>query len=824
MKPKADPRQPDLPSSVSIDPRVTDLEEALVSLVNGDELEQRHAGALIGKYRIQRILGCHGQAVVVQAYDPDLDRDVALKIYHAAVSGRHRSRMLNEGRALARIQGPQVADCYGVEEYEDCIFLVIEYVEGETLREYLDRETPSRDRMLEIACDIARGLEQVHNVGLLHRDLKPANIVLPSSGGLKIIDFGLVGPLDSKEIPDSDSSGTPAYMAPERARRQIELIDHRSDIFSAGSILYEMLNGEAPFASDSNAASRELAAAGRIEPLRSSEPLSRLTMRCLSENIDRRPRTAGALADMLVALKTRSSGRRRNLNRIVGIVFACIVALSVGWFLNVDLESRKKVDLAVQTVKDKSTLALAHCRYGEFDKARSVVSEARTLASQPELGEFLSTDTSQLAAEIEQTEEFNPTQRREYSQSLVALDDGRHVLSDQVGNKDKILTVLEAVREAAEFSHATFGSDSMHAFNADMVKVHLEMGSGVGALPEFAVDIANRRADAAGKKSRSYHRAALRAMRSRLATGNNAGAIALADDCLSIDSPTDLASARLALRFIEMKFMVQLVTPPINVVELDRITEEFRAYRDAAALSEDDVEIANVDYMRCLTCRHKKNFEECIRSGQNAINIFGSQPNLPDREKKLVYLYQYLACAHANLGDRGSAEETIEEAFQIVRAKKSSELMQVLNEAAGMAKVLGDFQKSYDYLVEANSIGEAAFAGTRTATILESNVLGTAISLAKSSGSEKPALLRKLCLPHFKAALEKADQIPEGTSDFVMFNILSNGALIYLELDEESKANELIQQLASICEAHRDDANWKKSIQDYERLVSRIGN
>ena len=268
----------------TLNPRVTELEEALKALAAGVRVNDEFPSGQVGKYQIERILGCHGQAVVIQATDPDLDRTVALKIYHSAISGQHRKRMINEGRALARIESPNVANCFGVEEFDECVFLVNEFIEGETLRTCLDNELLTVEEKIEVLSQLALGLNDIHGVGLLHRDLKPENIVITPQGRTKIIDFGLVGPMDSNDVPDHDSSGTPAYMAPERPRADHKNTDQRSDIFSVGAILYEMLTGSPPFESPSNTKSRQLASSNEFESLSDdiqSTPSGRLCMECL---------------------------------------------------------------------------------------------------------------------------------------------------------------------------------------------------------------------------------------------------------------------------------------------------------------------------------------------------------------------------------------------------------------------------------------------------------------------------------------------------------------------------------------------------------------
>ncbi|MFO0869623.1 MAG: serine/threonine-protein kinase [Pirellulales bacterium] len=219
-----------------------------------------------GKYEVRRLLGRGGQASAVLAWDPDLRRQVVLKIYRAVRTPSDCELVLQEGRALARVRSPFVAQCYGAERQAGVPYLVMEYVEGETLADVNRGRPLGLDRALELVGQVAEGVEAIHAVGLLHRDLKPSNIVIGADGRPRLIDFGLAAALGSDQL--NQISGTPAYMAPEQARGETALIDRRTDIFGLGAVLYELLAGRPPYLGESLESVWQQARLGTIVSLR----------------------------------------------------------------------------------------------------------------------------------------------------------------------------------------------------------------------------------------------------------------------------------------------------------------------------------------------------------------------------------------------------------------------------------------------------------------------------------------------------------------------------------------------------------------------------
>ncbi len=208
-----------------------------------DSLENQ-SPTVIGRFEILETLSRQGQALVYLAFDPVLQRKVVLKIYLQSITAAQRAKMVAEGRALAKIESPYVVKCLGVEEYQEIPFLVLQYVPGKTLTELVETDGLLKpDRALSIVRRLAEGLRHLHQLGLAHRDLKPSNVIIVDDTPV-LVDFGLVA--RPAEIDQDDTSGTPAFMAPEQAREGQTDIDTRVDIYGLGAILHFLVAGHPP--------------------------------------------------------------------------------------------------------------------------------------------------------------------------------------------------------------------------------------------------------------------------------------------------------------------------------------------------------------------------------------------------------------------------------------------------------------------------------------------------------------------------------------------------------------------------------------------------
>jgi serine/threonine protein kinase/tetratricopeptide (TPR) repeat protein len=206
---------------------------------------------IAGKYRIIEEIGHGGMGVVYKAEDLKLKRSVALKFLppHLMDSPELKERFLIEAQAAAALNHPNICVIHEVGESEERPYIAMEYVEGETLRERVRKGPLEQEEALDIAAQVAAGLGEAHHKGIIHRDIKSANIMVTNKGQAKVMDFGLAKLRGGSSMTKSQTTlGTVAYMSPEQARGRD--LDQRTDIWSLGVVLYEMLSGKLPFRGD----------------------------------------------------------------------------------------------------------------------------------------------------------------------------------------------------------------------------------------------------------------------------------------------------------------------------------------------------------------------------------------------------------------------------------------------------------------------------------------------------------------------------------------------------------------------------------------------
>jgi serine/threonine protein kinase/Tfp pilus assembly protein PilF len=322
-------------------------------------------GSQIGRFRIEQELGRGGMGVVYLAQDTNLGRPVAIKSLPPEIAENTEllSRLKREAKILASLNHPNIATIYEELQEKGIIYLVLEYIAGDTLADRLSRGPLALEEALSVGLQVAEALSAAHNQNLVHRDLKPGNIKITPEGKVKVLDFGLAKAMGSQYPALQDTTtepgkifGTPAYMSPEQARGNP--VDHRSDIWSFGCVLYEMLTGEVPFkgetSSDTLANILSKEPNWQVLPQITPPNIQVLLRRCLEKNPRSRlqhigdagieiretlspPSTAPPMTcPTLVSLEPNVAAKS-NLRRIAVIVGAAIIVVVViiaAWLVN----------------------------------------------------------------------------------------------------------------------------------------------------------------------------------------------------------------------------------------------------------------------------------------------------------------------------------------------------------------------------------------------------------------------------------------------------------------------------------------------------------
>ncbi len=273
------------------------------------------SGTRLGPYEIVAPIGAGGMGEVYRAHDARLERDVALKILPLEAVGdtERLERFVREARALAALNHPHIVTLYSTEEAEGIPFLTMELVQGQPLAELVMPGGLALSRFFELAVPLADAIAAAHDKQVTHRDLKPANIMVSADGRLKVLDFGLatitarVGE-DATRLAltqQGEVLGTLPYMSPEQVEGKA--VDRRSDVFSLGVILYELLTGRRPFAGDSHASLASSILRDTPALLSVARPdvpadLARLIATCMEKSLARRTASAGDVKRQLVAL------------------------------------------------------------------------------------------------------------------------------------------------------------------------------------------------------------------------------------------------------------------------------------------------------------------------------------------------------------------------------------------------------------------------------------------------------------------------------------------------------------------------------------------
>jgi eukaryotic-like serine/threonine-protein kinase len=338
------------------------------------------AGTILGQCEIHSPLGAGGMGEVYRAFDTRLNREVAIKVLPESVSAdpERLRRFDQEARAAAALNHPNILAVYQMATHGGASYMVTELLEGETLRERLIRGAIPLRTAVDYGSQIAHGLAAAHDKGIVHRDLKPENLFLTRDGRVKILDFGLAKLTLVRAVSEDERTvtlqatepglvmGTVGYMSPEQVRGQA--VDHRSDIFAFGTILYEMVTGKQTFRKPTSAETmtailnEDPQSVAQLAP--STPPgIQRVVHRCLEKNLEQRFHSAHDLAFALEAMSDSaiSSANRPPLQReksslvrtsILGATAAAVLGALVLAYFRTRPEAIPKVSDYVQLTHD----------------------------------------------------------------------------------------------------------------------------------------------------------------------------------------------------------------------------------------------------------------------------------------------------------------------------------------------------------------------------------------------------------------------------------------------------------------------------------------
>ncbi|HEY2018436.1 MAG TPA: protein kinase, partial [Bryobacteraceae bacterium] len=313
----------------------------ITQLVSGGE--SGWAGQTVSHYRIQEMLGAGGMGVVYKAFDTKLDRVVALKFLPPHVRHDHglKRRLTEEARLASALDHPNIVVIHDIDETPGGdLFIAMAFHEGSTLRDRIGTGLPVPEA-LQIARQIASGLARAHEANVLHRDIKPGNIIVARDGITRIIDFGLAKSTDATATVDGTAKGTPIYMSPEQASGKP--VDRRTDLWSLGAVLFEMLTGAPPFRGDSQLSVMRAIVHDEPPKLLAVRPdipgeVNAIVVRALEKDPARRYQSAAEMVrDLSAALASLDAPARRPSGMraayaISALVLILLIAGGSAWF------------------------------------------------------------------------------------------------------------------------------------------------------------------------------------------------------------------------------------------------------------------------------------------------------------------------------------------------------------------------------------------------------------------------------------------------------------------------------------------------------------
>jgi len=471
---------------------------------------------LAGKYRILEELGHGGMGIVYKAEDIKLKRMVALKFLpqESSSNAEARERFVQEARAAAALSHPNICTIHEVDEREGKPFIVMEYVEGEDLRQKVRRGPLPLEEALDIMIQVAEGLEKAHQKGIVHRDIKSANVMVTESGQAKIMDFGLAKLRGGSSLTGEGATiGTVAYMSPEQARG--DKVDGRTDIWSLGVVLYEMLTGELPFRGERDVSLLYSIVHESPRSLQDKKPpvpaeLQRVIERALDKDVRSRYQTAaemkkdlaryreGLRAEAAGLFNLRSLLRRLRRPAIAVPSALAVIALVVfgSWFFRrqakIRLARYELLPKVVQLAQEITTLDYT----GSQKVYQAAVEVEKSLPNDPKLVEIFKRFSTTLSVTTD------PPGARVSIQLYQAPDEPWEYLGvSPLGNKRLPLEYLRLKIEKEGYETAVAASSSWDGFKDYALppnKISWKLDK-VGDVPSGMVRVAGVEDQAVGK-------------------------------------------------------------------------------------------------------------------------------------------------------------------------------------------------------------------------------------------------------------------------------------------------------------------------------------
>jgi serine/threonine protein kinase len=319
-----------------------------------DEAADDYPGKTVGgRYQIESLIGFGGFGRVYKAFDPELERHVAIKLARSPHPGNSDS-LLEEARKAAKLRHPGIVTIFDVGREDGQIFFVSEWIDGKNLADLIIEQPPDFQQTRKIIVSLGEALQFAHDQGFLHRDIKPANILIDPQGRVLIADFGIATAIDRIDDHRGGTPGTLPYMAPEQIAGEIQLIGTQTDVHALGVVFYELLTGELPYQGRTLTEIREQILLGPPKPFASSaksipQELASVCLKCLKKHPADRFENAAAVVEAVQQASLRDQPSQRSNFWTLGLVISSLLVLLV-WQIWPGRETA-----SIETVQNRGT-------------------------------------------------------------------------------------------------------------------------------------------------------------------------------------------------------------------------------------------------------------------------------------------------------------------------------------------------------------------------------------------------------------------------------------------------------------------------------------